>query len=340
MRPTPGASAEEQLIIAEAQGKAKEKPKTKQPLTAPAEIECKGETYFTDDAYARKHHIWGLNGRKTCVREMRARGNPELPVAVKVAWQEESRVSEQEIFDQINRVAKEDPKIEGHVPELFQEDTLVLGRSEPTPGYPTRRGVLNTESFASLCIPCWTDASRTSTATISGGSCFMVLTVRLSDICLFVADSFHWTGHYKLWLLGVHHRDVSAFNLMYKRLGDGTIAGVLIDFDLAILGGSQSTNTERTGAMPFMALDVLSHIANDAHRIHLYRYDAESFLWVAIWVCGTYEGGEERQDAPFEAWTQGGAQHCEAYKRNFLAQEEKPWSKSHQDRVDVLQEIR
>jgi hypothetical protein len=46
---------------------------------------------------------------------------------------------------------------------------------------------------------------------------FNVLTVRLSDICLFVADSFHWTGHYKLWLSGVHHRDVSAFNLMYKR---------------------------------------------------------------------------------------------------------------------------
>jgi len=125
MRPTPEASAEERLIIAEAQGKAKEKPDTKQPLTAPAEIECKGETYFTDDAYARKHHIWGLNGRKTCVREMRARGNPELPVAVKVALQEESRVSEQEIFDQINRVAKEDPKVEGRVPELFQEDTFV-----------------------------------------------------------------------------------------------------------------------------------------------------------------------------------------------------------------------
>jgi hypothetical protein len=72
------------LINAEAQGKAKEKPKTKLPLTAPAEIECKGEIYITDDAYARKHHIWGLNGRKTCVREMRTGvENPDVAVAVK-----------------------------------------------------------------------------------------------------------------------------------------------------------------------------------------------------------------------------------------------------------------
>jgi len=123
MRP-PKRDPEERLISAEAQGEAKEKPKTKLPLTAPAEIECKGEIYFTDDAYARKYHIWGLNGRKSCVRAMKARSNPEVTVALKVAWQEESRVSEQKIFDRIKRVAKEDPKVEGHVPELFREDTF------------------------------------------------------------------------------------------------------------------------------------------------------------------------------------------------------------------------
>jgi hypothetical protein len=157
---------------------------------------------------------------------------------------------------------------------------------------------LGTESFASLYIPCWTDASRTSRATISGGSCFNVLTVRLSDLCLFVADSFHWTGHKKLWVHGVHHRDVSAFNLMYKRREDDTIVGMLNDYELAVLGGSQSTNTERTGTMPFMALDILSSIAADTPQVHLYQHDVESFLWVPIWVCGTYEGGKERLSRP------------------------------------------
>ena len=111
--------------------------------------------------------------------------------------------------------------------------SIVLGRSESTTGYP--RGVLDTESFASLNNPCWTDASPTSRATISGGSFCNVLTVRLSGICLFVADSFHWPGHYKAWLSGVHHRRISAFNLMYKRREDGTIVGVLIDLESAIL---------------------------------------------------------------------------------------------------------
>ena len=189
--------------------------------------------------------------------------------------------------------------------------------------------------------PCWTDASQTLRATIYGGSCFSVLTVCLSDICLFIADSFHWTGHYKLWLSGVHHQDISAFNLMYKRQEDGAIVGVLIDFDLAIPCGSQITNTERTGTMLFMALDMLSSITDDTHPSHLYRHDAESFLWVAIWVCGTYEGGEERQDAPFKDWAQGGAKLCRALKRDFLANNDpKLWSKSHQAREDLLWKIR
>jgi len=126
---------------------------------------------------------------------------------------------------------------------------------------------------------------------------------------------------------------------MYKRRGN-TVVGVLIDFDLAILGGSQSTSTERTGTMPFMALEILAHIAAGNHWVHLYRYDVESFLWVAIWVCGTYEDGKERRDAPFKAWTQGDAPLCQALKLYFLAEQENLWSKSHQARVDVLRKIR
>ena len=126
MGPTPNAGAEERLTTTENADpkKTKEKPKTEQQLTALVEIKCTDETYFTDDAYARKHHIWGLNGRKTCVREMRGRKNPEVAVALKVTWQEASRVSERHIYNKIYHVAKGDPKIEGHVPELLQEETF------------------------------------------------------------------------------------------------------------------------------------------------------------------------------------------------------------------------
>jgi hypothetical protein len=124
---------------------------------------------------------------------------------------------------------------------------------------------------------------------------------------------------------------------MYKRRGDGTIVGVLIDFDLAVLDGSQSTNTERTGTMVFMALDILASITADTYQLHLYRHDAESFLWVAIWVCGTYSGGNERQDALFKYWAQGDAQDCHDRKLGFLHRlEAVRWSKGHQTGVKHL----
>ena len=126
MHPPSEADPEKRLINAE----AKEQPKTKPLLTVPAEIDCKGETYFTDNAYARKHHIWGLNGRKTCVREMRGRSKPEVAVAVKVAWQEESRTTEGEIFDYINCVAEVDPKIKRHIPEFLREATFTQYSTE------------------------------------------------------------------------------------------------------------------------------------------------------------------------------------------------------------------
>jgi hypothetical protein len=127
---------------------------------------------------------------------------------------------------------------------------------------------------------------------------------------------------------------------MYKRRGDGTIVGVLIDFDLAVLSGSQSTNTERTGTMVFMALDLLASIAVDTYQLHLYRHDVESFLWVAIWVCGTYEGGKERQDASFKVCAQGDTGHYFGYKLGFLAFGKGiRWSKDHQAREKHLRRM-
>jgi len=88
---------------------------------------------------------------------MRGRKTPEAAVAVKVAWQEESRVSEQQIFDKINRVAKGDPKIESHVLGLLQEDTFTeysTGTVRIHAGIPSKGRCTGTECFASLYVPC------------------------------------------------------------------------------------------------------------------------------------------------------------------------------------------
>jgi hypothetical protein len=130
MNTAPNGKAKRRLIASEEGAEAGEdanvkgKAKAKRPPPAPVEIKCKDKTYSTDDAYVRKHHIWGLNGRKTCVREMRRHSDPKVPVAVKIAWQKVSRTSEAEIFDHLGPVAKDDPMIKGHIPELFCEETF------------------------------------------------------------------------------------------------------------------------------------------------------------------------------------------------------------------------
>jgi Fungal protein kinase len=125
---------------------------------------------------------------------------------------------------------------------------------------------------------------------------------------------------------------------MYKRSLDDEIIGVLNDFDLAIISGRRSSNTERTGTMPFMALDVLESITASSPQQHLYRYDVESFLWVAIWVCGTFEHGKERENPPFKDWTQGDANHCRAKKLVFLDDKDSPWSGDHKAEARILLE--
>jgi hypothetical protein len=70
-------------------------------------------------------------------------------------------------------------------------------------------------------------------------------------------------GHRKLWMAGVQHRDISLNNLMYYRADDCQVHGVLNDFDLAILRdeGEREVGTDRTGTLPFMAIDLLKNLS-------------------------------------------------------------------------------
>ena len=64
-------------------------------------------------------------------------------------------------------------------------------------------------------------------------------------------------GHFKLWELGFEHGDPSLANLM---VDPGTGNGVLNDWDLSrrrVADGPTRTGAERTGTIPFMALDLL-----------------------------------------------------------------------------------
>ena len=82
---------------------------------------------------------------------------------------------------------------------------------------------------------------------------------------------------------GVHHGDISVNNLMYDTSATNGPVGVVNDFDLATWVDHSTTNNDRTGTIPFMAIDMLDGGLDD--RIpRLYRHDMESFIWVLAYI--------------------------------------------------------
>ncbi|KAG1729554.1 hypothetical protein EDB19DRAFT_1641859, partial [Suillus lakei] len=94
--------------------------------------------------------------------------------------------------------------------------------------------------------------------------------------------------HYALWKHDAHHRDVSPSNLKVHQTSGGRWIGVLNDYDLSSTNDTPTGN-ERTGThtrtVPFVAMQLLKPKGIAGEVEHLYRHDAESFIWVLIWVC-------------------------------------------------------
>ncbi|OAX42207.1 hypothetical protein K503DRAFT_661385, partial [Rhizopogon vinicolor AM-OR11-026] len=92
--------------------------------------------------------------------------------------------------------------------------------------------------------------------------------------------------HHILWQKGVRHRDISPSNLMFyfswDSSGRDVAVGILNDYDLSSLKKGP-TGRERTGTVPFMAIDLLTKKSLAGEVEHLYRHDAESFIWVLTW---------------------------------------------------------
>ena len=124
------------------------------------------------------------------------------------------------------------------------------------------------------------------------------------------------TGHVVLWGKGIYHRDISPPNIMYYRDED-QVVGVLNDWDLATaLSVSSTPNTDRTGTVPFMALQLLS----TQNVPHLLRHDVESFVWVFLWVCGCSDGSEKEVPvAPYRMWRSLDMVACMEKRRSFLS---------------------
>lgn len=116
--------------------------------------------------------------------------------------------------------------------------------------------------------------------------------------------------HRRLWKAGIHHRDISDGNLMYRKGSDGRIYGVLNDWDLSSLDiPNRTIGHERTGTIPFMAIELLT--SGDNPSAHLYRHDLESFFWLFVW-CAT-----NRRAGVSQTWTERNS--ASAHKGVFIS---------------------
>jgi len=117
---------------------------------------------------------------------------------------------------------------------------------------------------------------------------------------------------------GVYHRDISDGNLMYKKDDTGKVIGVLGDFDLSSLLAKPSTNTERTGTVPFMALDLLTKKALAGEVPHDYGHEAEAYFWVGVYDTACYNNGRTVNTAPPAQWNSLNATTLREKKLDYL----------------------
>ncbi|KAG1726848.1 hypothetical protein EDB19DRAFT_1751609 [Suillus lakei] len=231
------------------------------------------------DSEERVTH-YGLQGRATNVFPVTSdKLCTEFPdsqkdgMVAKIFWAEEDRISEPEILKKVHEIAAKESDVKGHVPQLLWYCRF------PNPTRTVREA---------LGIP---EARK-------GSRVLYILVFRKLDpiTALYGIELFDvWHQcilcHIALWKGGVYHLDISPGNLMcYKK--EGRWIGVLNDYDLSSLNiNAGPTGNERTGTVPFMALDLLNPEGQRGEVAHLYRHDLESFVWVLVWVCLRYKNG-------------------------------------------------
>lgn len=101
---------------------------------------------------------------------------------------------------------------------------------------------------------------------------------------------------------------------MYTTNDEGEKLGVLNDWDLATFADSRHDGLERTGTIPYMAIDLLLPESMAGTVQHLYRHDLEALFWVLVWVCSP--------PGAFSNWESGTYRQCRKEKSDFLQEGE------------------
>ena len=91
----------------------------------------------------------------------------------------------------------------------------------------------------------------------------------------------------------VERGDPSVDNMMYD---PESKCGVLTDFDLS-LREPRVSGTDRTGTVPFMAIDLLTDEYWEGTIKRYYYHELESFIWVIVFVFLLYQDGKRQSNS-------------------------------------------
>ncbi|KAH9934139.1 uncharacterized protein B0H18DRAFT_902748 [Fomitopsis serialis] len=133
--------------------------------------------------------------------------------------------------------------------------------------------------------------------------------------------------HKLLWIGNgkhrIEHTDLSFWNLgvcpfsLRVRVRDLDLARVVI-----VGQPSQPQGSERTGTIPFMALDLLDDAYWKGDLERLYRHDLEAFVWVTVYYAWAFnDEGVEDEASPVQAWLTNDYDLCRLKKVTFLARQ-------------------
>uniref|UniRef100_A0A8H7XYE1 Fungal-type protein kinase domain-containing protein n=1 Tax=Psilocybe cubensis TaxID=181762 RepID=A0A8H7XYE1_PSICU len=121
--------------------------------------------------------------------------------------------------------------------------------------------------------------------------------------------------HAFLWKNYVEHGDPSLSNIMYDPVDK---CGVLSDFDLSLLQWEPRViGTDRTGTVPFMAIELLSKKYWEGKIQRFYHHELESFIWILAYVCLLYDRGIRKKNESVDSWRTSDYKICSKEKRHF-----------------------
>ena len=115
-------------------------------------------------------------------------------------------------------------------------------------------------------------------------------------------------GHAFLWKTHVEHGDPSVDKMMYDSEGE---CRVLTDFDLSLLQWEPRVlGTDRTGTVPFMAIELLTDEYWKGTIKRYYHHELESFIWVIVFVFLLYQDGKRRSNQYATPWMTSNYNTC------------------------------